>query len=168
MTSRFPSALGKSLGRRGCTTQYIPPLGSVRIQYHRVPSNTIQYLTLPSNTILIQCSVHGASSIWDCVFSEFLLLCLSPPITLFYLKSFFAVTTQQNQTIIWQNLAWRTLFRHLEIGFLLDEREEDSGKVILRRLTSWFQELHCSSTGRPPEDQDCTDLTKRSSVLIFV
>ena len=27
------SGLGKSLGRRGCTTQYIPPLGSVRIQY---------------------------------------------------------------------------------------------------------------------------------------
>ena len=26
------SGLGKSLGRRGCTTQYIPPLGSVRIQ----------------------------------------------------------------------------------------------------------------------------------------
>ena len=24
----------KSLGRWGCTTQYIPPLGSVRIQYH--------------------------------------------------------------------------------------------------------------------------------------
>ena len=24
--------LAKSLGRRGCTTQYIPPLGSVRIQ----------------------------------------------------------------------------------------------------------------------------------------
>ena len=32
-TSRFPSGLGKSLGRRGCTTQYIPPLGSVHIQY---------------------------------------------------------------------------------------------------------------------------------------
>ena len=35
-TSRFPpghlSGLGTSLGRRGCTTQYIPPLGSVRIQ----------------------------------------------------------------------------------------------------------------------------------------
>ena len=30
------SGLGKSLGRRGCTTQYIPPLGSVRIQYIRV------------------------------------------------------------------------------------------------------------------------------------
>ena len=28
------SGLGKSLGRRGCTTQYIPPFGSVRIQYH--------------------------------------------------------------------------------------------------------------------------------------
>ena len=27
------SGLGKSLGRRGYTTQYIPPLGSVRIQY---------------------------------------------------------------------------------------------------------------------------------------
>ena len=26
------SGLGKSLGRRGCATQYIPPLGSVRIQ----------------------------------------------------------------------------------------------------------------------------------------
>ena len=26
------SGLGKSLGRRGCTTQYIPPLGSVRVQ----------------------------------------------------------------------------------------------------------------------------------------
>ena len=32
-TSRFPSSLGKSLGRRGCKTQYIPPLGSIRIQY---------------------------------------------------------------------------------------------------------------------------------------
>ena len=27
------SGLGKSLGRQGCTTQYIPPLSSVRIQY---------------------------------------------------------------------------------------------------------------------------------------
>ena len=27
------SGLGKSLGRRGCTTQFIPPLGSVCIQY---------------------------------------------------------------------------------------------------------------------------------------
>ena len=31
------SGLGKSLGRRGCTTQYIPPLGSVRIQYKCFP-----------------------------------------------------------------------------------------------------------------------------------
>ena len=44
-TSRCPSdfalrtsfGLGKSLGRRGCTTQYIPPLGSVRIQYTSCP-----------------------------------------------------------------------------------------------------------------------------------
>ena len=28
------SGLGKSLGRQGCTTQCIPPLGSVRIQYY--------------------------------------------------------------------------------------------------------------------------------------
>ena len=34
--SGYLSGLGKSLGRRGCTTQYIPPLGSVRIQYIRV------------------------------------------------------------------------------------------------------------------------------------
>ena len=37
--SRHLSGLGKSLGRRGCTTsvriQYIPPLGSVCIQYKR-------------------------------------------------------------------------------------------------------------------------------------
>ena len=32
-TSGHLSGLGKSLGCRGCTTQYIPPLGSVRIQY---------------------------------------------------------------------------------------------------------------------------------------
>ena len=31
--SRCPSGLGKSLGHRGCTTQHISPLGSVRIQY---------------------------------------------------------------------------------------------------------------------------------------
>ena len=42
--SRCPSGhlsgLGKSLGRRGCTNQYIPPLGSVRIQY--VPSASVE------------------------------------------------------------------------------------------------------------------------------
>ena len=43
-TSRFPSGLGKSLGRRGCTTQYIPPLGSVRIQYQKL-DDFLQFCT---------------------------------------------------------------------------------------------------------------------------
>ena len=43
------SGLGKSLGRRGCTTQYIPPLGSVRIQYCWFESSTPKYIKFWSN-----------------------------------------------------------------------------------------------------------------------
>ena len=39
------SGLGKSLGRRGCTTQYIPPLGSVRI-HSLIISREVLILTL--------------------------------------------------------------------------------------------------------------------------
>ena len=35
------SGLRKSLGRRGCTTQNIPPLGSVRIQYTKIPRGSL-------------------------------------------------------------------------------------------------------------------------------
>ena len=35
------SGLGKSLGRRGCTTQYIPPLGSVRIQWQLLGTRVV-------------------------------------------------------------------------------------------------------------------------------
>ena len=33
LPSGILARLGKSLGCRGCTTQYIPPLGSIRTQY---------------------------------------------------------------------------------------------------------------------------------------
>ena len=47
-------ALGKSLGPRECIFQYIPPLGSVRIQYHTIQWNdmkTMRYHKIQSNSL---------------------------------------------------------------------------------------------------------------------
>ena len=47
--SRFPSGLGKSLGSRGCTTQYIPTLGSVRIQYFHDDNERMGWTSPPTS-----------------------------------------------------------------------------------------------------------------------
>ena len=73
------SGLGKSLGRRGCTTQYIPPLGSVRIHYqlpfahctlHSAYYNTVMDATgeLPMADCLLHIMAHcTVSTILDAV-----------------------------------------------------------------------------------------------------
>ena len=68
--SRCPSgfALRKSLGRRVCTTQYIPPLGSVRIQYYHFNlsgANLVELLGLSGRLLLTSLDCAQVNTVVD-------------------------------------------------------------------------------------------------------
>ena len=76
------SGLGKSLGRRGCTTQYIPTRGSVRIQYNKDLQLWSFYI---SNACFVACScIVVLLSIGVMIFADMIMICSSSNIYLIY------------------------------------------------------------------------------------